>query len=66
MAKRGRRSVEELKHVPTSDMTPAEYDRSNTPGTYLVEYDNVRVKVTGMHSANVVNKGRGKITKIGD
>lgn len=67
MAKRGRRSAEELKNVPTSDMTPDEYDRSNTPGTYQVRTKGARYTVTGLHSANAVQrKVGGEIKKIGD
>jgi hypothetical protein len=56
MTRRGRRTREQLKNVPTSDMTPAEYDRSNDDHDYIVRLpgDPSEYHVHGIHSARAV------------
>jgi hypothetical protein len=54
MTRRGRRTAKQLENVSTADMTPAEYERSDIPGTFIVEAPGVRIKVSGMHSARAV------------
>jgi len=57
--RRGRRTAEELKNVSTADMTPAEYKRSDTPGTYVVETATGRYTVSGLHTAEAVQRTVG-------
>lgn len=65
MTSRGRRSREELKSVPTHDMTPEEYKRSDTPGTYEVITKGAKYVVSGMHSARAIAKTTGgEIRKV--
>jgi hypothetical protein len=65
--RRGRRTAEELENVSTADMTPAEYERSDTPGAYMVEAPGQRITVSGLHSAKVVAKTiSGTIRKVSE
>lgn len=59
MTRRGRRTREQLANVPTSGMTPAEYERSDTPGTYVIKTDGARYTVSGLHSAKAVQAKTG-------
>ena len=65
MSKRGRRTVEELKTVPTHDMTPAEYDRSNDDFDYGVITDKgTSILVHGIHSARAVAGKTGTYRRV--
>ena len=63
--KRGKRTREELANVPTWDMTPAEYERSDTPGTYEVNMPGGSVLiVSGMHTAKAAAGPKGTYRKV--
>jgi hypothetical protein len=61
MSKRGRRTIEELKNVPTHDMTPAEYRRSDDDVDYTVTLDGAKYHVHGIHSAKAIAGKDGTI-----
>lgn len=61
MSKRGYRTVEELKSVPTHDMTPAEYRRSDDDKPYTVTLNGALYYVTGIHSAKAIAGKNGTI-----
>jgi len=63
--KRGRRTRKELENVSTADMTPAEYERSDTQGTYVVEAGGARYVLNGLHSAKVVQRTTGGTIRKG-
>jgi hypothetical protein len=56
-----------LADVPTWDMTPAEYERSDTPGTYWVVTERgARLVVSGLHSAKATAGEHGTYEKVSE
>lgn len=65
MNKRGRRTLAELADVPTWDMTPTEYRRSDAAGTYQVTTEcGTQLTVAGLHSAKAVAGEHGTYEKV--
>lgn len=53
--------------MPTNEMTPAEYRRSDTPGTYRVVTERgTHLTVSGLHSAKATAGEHGTYEKVSE